>query len=142
MEELKQEFVGSVFDINGDLNPGTAFDMPGGGVIYLRVCAGDDLKAIRKQTVEKKKEYKEIKGTMHRLVYEETKEDLQSELIWDFSIINWERLFDAAKNPIPCTKENKIKLMGKSVIFSKFVSDCLEKMRKDLGIVEEEETKN
>jgi len=137
-KEKEEEMGGAVFDINGELNPGTMFKMEGGGKIWLRVCAGDDLRDIRKQTVSKKKEYKRMDGTIQRITWEDTDETLQSKLIWDFCIVNWENLFSDAKKtiPIPCTTENKLKLMGRSLVFSNFVGESLKTLR---GVVEAEE---
>ena len=132
------EETGVVFDISGELNPGTPFKMEGGATVWLRVCAGDDLRDIRKKTVTKKKEYKKVDGNLNRLTYEDVDDDLQSQLVWDFCIVKWENLFSdvAKKVPIPCTTENKLKLMGRSLIFSKFVGECLQELR---GAVEAEE---
>jgi len=134
---------GVVFNME-DLNPGTAFPMEGGGVLYLRVCAGDDLREIRKKTVKKGKEYKKIDGNLQRLTYEDTDDDLQSQLVWDFCIVNWENFFaDEAKTiPIPCTTENKLKLMGKSLVFSKFVGESLQTLRGTIEAEEEAVEKN
>ena len=90
----------------------------------FRVCAGDDFRNIRKQTLKKKVEYK----NGQRFQIEVIDEDLENQLLWDFCIIGWENFFDASGNPIPCTKENKILLMGKSIKFSRFVLDCLNKI--------------
>lgn len=138
------EVKGVVFSIDGELNPGTPFEMEGGGVVYLRVCAGDDLRDIRKKSVKKLKEYKKIDGNLQRLTYEETDEDLQSQLVWDFCIVKWENLFaDEAKTvPIPCTTENKLKLMGRSLVFSKFVGESLQTLRGELEVEEGVTEKN
>ena len=138
------ENIGVVFDVDGELNPGTAFHMLGGGTVYLRVCAGDDLREIRKKTVKKAKEYKRIDGNLQRLTFEEVDEELQSQLIWDFCIVNWENLYsDKEKTKlIPCTTENKLKLMGKSLTFSKFVGESLQTLRGDDEVKAEEIEKN
>jgi hypothetical protein len=107
-----------------NLNPGTWFDFKDGGRVCLRVCAGGDLRTIRKQTVTIKKEWKDGK----RVIDEDVNTDLQNELIWDFCIVDWEKFFDVEKKPIPCTKENKLLLMDKSIKFSSFIGDCLLKL--------------
>lgn len=127
----------TVFNLD-NLNPGKWYEMEGGGEICLRVCAGDDYKAIRKQTVRRKVEWK--MGT--RVEYDITDDEKQSELLWDFSIVDWKNIFDANKVEIPCNKENKKLLMGKSLFFSKFVSDKLSEMTEELAEVKEEEEKN
>lgn len=139
MEEVKGEQVleeGVFFDLE-DLNPGTWFSKDTGkGVIEvcLRLCAGDDYAEIQKKTTKNKIVYH--KG--QRIVYPEVDSDLDKELTYDFSIMDWKGIYaDREKTiPLPCTKENKKLLMGKSVIFSRFVVDCLTKLA---GIEEEEE---
>lgn len=113
----------TTFDLK-DLNPGTWFEIEGGGRVCLRVCAGGDLRAIRKQTVTTKAEFKDGR----RITYEVTDEEKQNELLWDFCIVDWENLFDKEKKPIPCTKENKLLLMDKSIKFANFIGDCLKKI--------------
>ncbi len=117
------ESKGIIWDLN-DLNPGASFDMEGGGKVRLRVCAGEDFRNIRKQTLKKKVEYKNAQ----RHSYEDIDEDLENKLLWDFCIVGWENFFDASGNPIPCTKENKVLLMGRSIKFSRFVLDSLNKL--------------
>lgn len=50
----------------------------------------------------------------------------QAEL-WDYAITAWEGFFDGKKNPIPCTKEMKSKMMKVSM-FDRFISKCLKIM--------------
>jgi len=114
---------GIVFNL-AELNPGVVFDFENGGTVTLRVCAGDDFRHIRKQTSKKKVEYK----NGQRFQVEIIDEDLENQLLWDFCIIGWENFFDGSGSPILCTRENKILLMGKSIKFSRFVLDCLNKI--------------
>lgn len=112
------------FDLE-NLNPGTKFffdeDDEKKGSVTLRVCAGDDLRAIRKQSSKKKVEYR--RG--QRIEYPDTNEEVENALLWDFCIVAWEGVLDSKNVSIPCTKENKTLLMGKSPVFSKFVGDKL-----------------
>jgi len=110
---------------NLDEKTGAWFDMEGGGRVQLRVIDVDDWKAIRKQTVKKKVDFKKVEGTPGRFEFEEVNEDLQNELFWDHIILAWENFFDGKGNPIPCTKENKTLLMSKSIKFSRFVADAM-----------------
>lgn len=128
----------TVFDIEGELNPGTWFELDGGGQICVRICAGEDLRAIRRKTVKKRVEYK----NGGRFIVEDTNEDLENELLWDFCIVDWKNLFDAKGNEIPCTTENKVRLMGKSIQFSKFIRDCIDKLTEFDREVAEAESKN
>lgn len=122
-----------------DLNPGTWFDMEGGGRVCLRVCAGDDYRAIRKQATKKKVDYPKTGG---RFPYEEVDEELQAQLLWDFCIVNWENIFDKDLKPIPCTKEFKLLLMGKSVVFSRFVTEKFTELADMVSVQEEDRIKN
>ncbi len=110
---------------------GKWFEMEGGGRVQLRTLTADILKAIRKQTVKKKVDFKRIDGSPARLEYEEINEDLQNELFWEQIIIAWENIFDGKGNEIPCTKENKILLMTRSVKFARFISDSLKTLAED-----------
>ncbi|MFH2075982.1 MAG: hypothetical protein ABIJ57_11665, partial [Pseudomonadota bacterium] len=56
----------------------------------------------------------------------------------DRVIISWENLFDVKEKPIPCTKENKILLMSRSLKFAKFIGDSL----KNLAEVEAKDAEN
>jgi len=113
------------------LNAGTWFDLPGGGRISLRVCAGDDYRAILDQAVRRKSEvvFDPKSGRPHRLLSEETDERQQNELLWDFCIVGWEAVFDANGDPIPCNREMKLMLMGRSPRFFGMVTDRLDKLR-------------
>jgi len=120
-----------------ELNPGTWFDVEGGGRICLRICGSDKLREIRKQTVKKKIEYKQG----GRFVYDEVNEDLQGRLIWEYCIVNWENFFDADGKPIPCNIDTKNALMGNSPMFSKMVTANLTKLA-DIEEAEDQEAKN
>ncbi len=128
----------ATFDLN-DLNPGVEFEYEeGGGKVTLRVCAGDDYKEIRKKTTKKKVEFKN--GQRHE--FEVVDDDLQSRLLWDFCIVDWEDFFDADKKPIPCNIETKNLLMGKSLQFSKFVLEKIQELSDAQERDREEEEKN
>lgn len=114
----------TVFNIGAD-NAGVWFDMEDGGRVQLRTLTADALRTIRKQTVKKKVDFKKIEGTPVRLEYDEINEDLQTELFWDFIIVAWENFVDSNGAAIECTKENKVLLMTKSPMFSRFVGDSL-----------------
>ena len=121
---------------------GAWFDMEGGGKVQLRTLTTDEWKAIRKQTVKQKVDFKKVDGTPGRFPYEEVNEDLQNELFWDAVIVSWEKLFDGKGNEIPCTKENKILLMSRSAKFAKVVADGLKIMAEDETAQAEASEKN
>jgi hypothetical protein len=108
------------------LNPGTWFDYGADGKasVCIRICAGDDLKDLRKKTTTPKVEFKQGQ----RYSYDITNEDLYKDLLWDFCIVDWKGFVGKDGKAIPCTLENKSRLMGKSYEFSKFVGSCLDKL--------------
>ena len=114
------------FDISK--KQGVWFEMEGGGRIQLRTMTADDFKIIRRQTVSRKVEYKRVEGKAERFEIEEVKDDLQTELFWDYIIVGWENLYDGKEVAIPCTKENKMLLLSLSAKFLKFVTDCLQSL--------------
>lgn len=106
-------------------NPGTWFkldpDDPESAEICIRTCGIDDIKEIRKKTVKK------VRILKNGQVYwdEQVDEDLQNELTWDICIEDWRGLIDDEGNEIPCTKEMKKFLMGKSIKFARRVTECI-----------------
>lgn len=132
------------FDVT-NLNPGTWFPLgkdEKDGRICLRICDAESLRQIRKQTVKKKVEFKKVEGKPERFESADVNDDLQEELIWDYCIIDWEGILDKDKNPIPCTRENKIMLMNKSVTFAKIVSEGLSAIRDQIEEGESASEKN
>lgn len=128
--------------INIEEKQGTWFEMEGGGRVQLRTLTADDLKTIRKATVKKRVEFKKVDGTPGRFEVEETDEDKQNEMFWDRVIVSWENLFDGKGEAIPCTKENKMLLILKSVKFSKFVGESLRVLQEQEAELEEAREKN
>lgn len=125
-----------------ELNPGTKFffdeDNPEEGSMTVRVCNGAALGDIIKKTTKKKAEFR--KGGRHE--WREVNEDLQNKLIWDYCIVGWENITDAADKPIECTMENKALLMRGSIQFSRFYAACLEKLNAAVAREREEAEKN
>jgi hypothetical protein len=119
----------TVFDLSE--NPGVWFDMEGGGRVQLKTLAAEDLKAIRKQSAKKRVEYKRIEGKAERFDVEDVDEDAQNQLFWDHVIMSWEKFFDSKGEPIPCTKENKVLLMQRSIKFARFVTEAMKTLSED-----------
>lgn len=126
----------TVIDIDG--KPARFFEMEGGGRVQLQIVSADAFRAIQKQTVKKKIDFKKVEGTPGRFEFEEVDTDLQNALFWDAVIVSWENLFDKNKKPIPCTKENKVLLMTRSAMFAKFVADSLKTLGEDEAMRAEE----
>lgn len=129
------------FDLT-NLNPGTWFEMEGGGRVCLRICDGDALRSIRKQTLKKTTEFKKIDNLMQRFTVESVDEQRQEEMIWDYCIVAWEGLFDTESRPLVCDKATKLKLVNGSVFFAKFVGECLDNLRKQLEVESVDAEKN
>lgn len=100
------------------------------GKVQVRVVNPDVLEEIQKKTRTEHAEFKNNKKTrqLERIVYY-TQTDQQKkeerEAIWDHAIVSWQALLDAKGNDIPCTLENKMKMMSISV-FARFIARCLE----------------
>lgn len=118
------------------------FEMEGGGRVQLRTISVADFKAIQKQTVKKKVDYKRVEGMPGRFEYEAIDQDLQNELYWDAVIVGWENFTDKNGKEIPCTKENKVLLMSRSKKFLEFVVESLKTLSEDEAAQQEIERKN
>ena len=106
--------------------------------VELRLCIGTPLKEIEDKTTEKKVEHvqpRKKSGKINRRAalqrieytdYVDGGEKLYNELMFDFSIYNWQ-LFDMDGNPIPCTLENKMIMLAIRE-FDQFVGEGLEAM--------------
>lgn len=116
--------------------------MEGGGKVYLKAITSEEFNAINKKTTKKKVEYRKVDGTASRFEYEEIDYDLRAELFYDAAIIDWENFVDSKGNEIPCTKENKMLFMNKSVAFSKFIADSIKILTDDTTRENEEAEKN
>lgn len=111
--------------------------------MWLRVCASDDARSIRKQVTKRKIEYKENGARqMQRIEFEQIDDDRYSELLWNFCIVNWEGFVDKNGEIIACTTENKILLMRRSIKFARFVAAKLELLAEVNGDQQEALEKN
>jgi hypothetical protein len=127
------------------LNEGEWFSLNESERVCLRHADADALEKIHAQT--RKKTYEFVLNTktnsMERVPYfKQTpeQEKLESTLIWDFAIVDWE-IKDMNGVPIPCTQENKVKLM-KHRQFAEFVLKCLKISEDSKEQQEELERKN
>ena len=118
------------------------FEMEGGGRVQLKTISVADFKAIQKQTVKKKIDYKRVDGVPGRFEYEAVDQELQNELYWDAVIVGWEYLTDKNGKEIPCTMENKALLMTRSKKFLEFVVESLKALAEDEAVQQEKERKN
>ncbi len=122
------------------------FGEDGDAAVCLRLCPLDVLKEIDKKTAIEKVEYRINEKTrqMERIVYSHTKDpDLRNELYWDYIIVDFRGIRNKKTGEeIPCTKENKILLMGRSPQFARFVVDKIEEMAEVVAVKNEEVRKN
>lgn len=125
-----------------DPNPGIWFSFdendPDAGRIRIRPLNSDALRTIRKKATKREIEYKGA----YRHEYEKTDEDLFSKLVWDYVIVEWERLADDDGAPIQCTAETKSFLMLNNIGFAAFVAEKREAAEKAAAEIAEESRKN
>lgn len=100
------------------------------GRVCLRLTDPETLEIIQSETRKKAVEhvFNPKSRTMERLSYFEqtpVQEKKERELIWDFAIKAWEGILDTSDQQIPCTLENKLKLMNNPQ-FARFVGRCLQ----------------
>jgi hypothetical protein len=126
------------FDLD-ELNPAAEFPYEDGSAVSLRVCPSDVVRDIERK-YPPRVEYRD--GNRFEYVPIET-QNKRSEDIWDYCIVDWKGVNDKkAKAPMPCDRKNKIRLMGGSVKFARFVASCLEKLRAESDVRAEALEKN
>ena len=116
------------------------------GRVCLRIADSDTLERIQAETRKKVSEnvYNPKTRAMERVAYFDqtvAQEKRERELIWDHAIVDWEGILDSAGNPIPCTLENKMKLMNVP-LFARFVGRCLQLISGAAEETKETEIKN
>lgn len=125
------------FDLD-DLNPGKKFylddDDQEQGYVCVRVLSPSERNRIARET--RREVVKMKRGKPYTTV--EIDEDKNGVMIWDYCISDW-LIYDSKNKPIPCTAENKVKLMEGSPRFAKLVSGFLE-IAAELDATEAEET--
>jgi len=126
------------FDIQ-NLNPGEWFEYPGETDpperVKIRLPEQSVIKQIDAETIKKEVEHIQPRKKngkidrrqgLQRIEYEVIiDEQKREELLIDHIITDWEIKTPDGKD-IPCTKENKTKMMFGSVEFNNFVNECLE----------------
>lgn len=114
-----------------DPNPGVWFkfdeDDPNSGEIRIRALNQEKRSEIQKKCNKKKVEYKHGQ----RFEYTDVKDELFSEMLWDYSIAEWNGLVDDDGTELVCDVETKVNLMQQNVGFAKFVSECLDQLNED-----------
>jgi len=103
---------------------------PDAGRVRLRIADVEAIDKIRAQTRKVVKEFVLNPKTrqMERVEYEDqtsAQKKAENDMIWDYAITEWENLFDKNGDEIPCTPENKARMMNIPV-FARFVGRCLQ----------------
>lgn len=119
---------------------------PDAGTVSVRLIDSDTLDEIRTKTRKKVTEHVLNPKTraMERIIaFEQTpeQEKMERAMIWDHAITGWEGIKDKSRNDVPCTKENKVKLMG-NPYFGRFINECLNRLSKSTISLKEAEEKN
>ena len=129
------------FDID-NLNPGCWFDSPfgDGERVRFRVPDAAALREIDRQTLERRVEYiqprkangkPDRRAALQRIEYDEVIDaGLREQLMTDHCIVDWE-IKRPDGTPIPCTTENKMRLMQGSIDFGRWMTECLERISED-----------
>jgi hypothetical protein len=103
---------------------------PDSGKVKIRIADMEEVEKIHAVTRKRVSDnvFNPKTRSMERLVYVDQtpeQEKKEREMIWDYAIEDWEGILDAKGKPIPCTLENKMKLMNIPV-FARFIGRCLQ----------------
>lgn len=93
------------------------------GGVCLRALPSQEAQRIGKKTTTQKIEYK--RG--QRFEYSVTDDELNLSLILDYCIVEWKEVSANGKE-LECDTKNKKELLSKSIVFSNFVTEGLEKV--------------
>jgi len=100
------------------------------GRVQIRISNPEVVEDIQAKTRKKVQEWVHNPKTraMERGTYydqTEVQEKKEREMIWDYAIQDWKNLLDKDEKEIPCTLENKLKLMNIPQ-FARFIGRCLQ----------------
>ncbi len=133
--------MGTKFSLK-DPNPGVWFlfdeNDPNSGRICIRVVNASKAQEITKATTKKRTEYKQGQ----RFEISDIDEEKRSQMLWDYTIVDWERLEDDDGKPIECTAKNKSNLMLDNVGFALFIGACISKLNSEYDAQREAIEKN
>ncbi|OPY78292.1 MAG: hypothetical protein A4E65_02315 [Syntrophorhabdus sp. PtaU1.Bin153] len=131
------------FTIDMDnLNPAVWFGDTPGKRVCLRLCSPEKVEEFREECTTTKKTAVLNTQTKRMEIVEDCPFDKKkfSQLLHCYSIADWD-LDDVNGNPIPCTDENKLKLMEVPK-FVQFINECIEELAEQAGIRKKDEIKN
>jgi len=124
-----------MFDID-NLNPVARFYYPGTGKkewVELRNIPTSELRKLRKKVIRQEVEYYRPDNTNEKpFRYEVDKIDDEKlfDEMWDYQIVNW-KIVKINGEEIPCTKENKLLMVGNSKEFADWIVKCLNQLAID-----------
>ena len=129
-----------------DLNPGEWFEYPSddgyAGEVEKVKLRAPDLEAIKRidaQTATKEVEHVQPRKkngkidrrqSLQRIEYVVYDDEKKEALVFDFMIVDW-NLKTPEGIDIPCTTENKVKLLLGSREFNRFVTECCETLTEE-----------
>ena len=122
------------FDLK-NLNPAVRFYWGEDKVewVELQALTGKQIAEFRKATSQKKVEYWRPQGSGEkpfRYEFTDTNDELFNEMFWDTQIVSW-NLVDPEGKEIPCSKENKLLLLGNSNEFATWIMKCVTQLNED-----------
>lgn len=134
--------MGTKFSLR-DPNPGVWFrfdeDDPDSGRICIRVLNPAKVQEIEKATSKEKWEWRQGQKFKVAPDVDEAKRD---QMLWDYCIVDWEKLEDDDGKPLECTPENKLGLMKTNPNFFAFVNACISELNRGLDQIKDGITKN
>ena len=116
-----------LFDLE-NLNPAVKFylneENESEGSVTLKSLTRDDAAKILKKHTKKRRKWR--RG--QQVIEEEIDTDQVDFDSWDCNIVEWE-IYDTKGEAVPCTRENKILLVGQSPWFQNFIFEKLEQLK-------------
>ena len=116
------------------------------GGIYLRLLTPDAIRDIRKKSRKKRHKLLKEEGRPNMpaqpVLVEDIDEELEEELIWDYSITGWKNLQGDDDEDLEPTAKNKARLMANNLNFVNFVRRCQDQLREATKKYTEEEKGN
>lgn len=134
-----------MFDFSIDMDnlyPSVWFGDAPGKRVCLRLCSPEEIENMREECTATKKEAV-VNPLSRKMEFADSSsfdEGKFKQLLEQHSIVDWD-LTDVKGQAIPCTDENKNKLMG-FLPFAKFINECLKELAEQIGTQKEEELKN
>lgn len=113
-----------------DLNPPMWFyfddDDPESGRVLIKSLSPKEGEQLMKEC--SKKMPPEYRGGHRYEIPDKLDEKKYNRMLWDAVILDWENLVDEKDEPIPCTADNKLRLMYEAPFFLEFITKNLKIM--------------